>query len=504
MPRYSRKAGTLLTAGTLALGLAFSSGAAAAPAENVSRKLEREVTLAGVKRHMAVFQLLANLTGGTRASSRPGHDLSVLYVSTIMRLAGYKVTLQEFPFTYVEETRESITEVTPNPRSIPADVMSFSVATPAGGITAQISTNPADTTPGCEPTDFGPEVAGKIVLVKRGPAGCTFAAKANNAAAQGAIGAIVYNNDEAAPDAVTMGTLGAPGAVAIPVAGTSLNAGNALVAEAAAGPVTVTLDVEELVEERSTRNVIAETRHGDASNVVMLGAHLDSVVPGPGINDNGSGSAALIELALQFRDIRPVNKVRFAWWGAEEFGLVGSEYYVEQLTPQQRADISLYLNFDMIGSPNYFRGIYDGDDSDGVGAGPGPEGSAQIEDTFEAFFTGRGLPFEGTDFSGRSDYGPFIAVGIPSGGLFTGAEGRKTPAQVARYGGTAGEQYDPCYHEACDTFANLHDGVLDTNADAIANALGKYAFSLAGIPERPVVAAARSAHAGAHSHDTTA
>jgi Zn-dependent M28 family amino/carboxypeptidase len=411
--------------------------------------------------------------------------------------------LQEFPFTYTEERRESITEVSPAPKSIPADVMSFSTATPVGGITAQIATNPADATPGCEPTDFGPEVAGKIVLVKRGPAGCTFAAKANNAAAAGAIGAIVYNNDEVNGDVVVQGTLGSPGAVAIPVGGTSFNAGAALVAEAAAGPVTVTLDVEELIEARTTRNVIAETRRGDATNVVMLGSHLDSVVPGPGINDNGSGSAALLELALQFRDVKPTNKVRFAWWGAEEFGLVGSEFYVEQLTPQQQADISLYLNFDMIGSPNYFRGIYDGDNSDGVGAGPGPEGSAQIEDTFEAFFTGRGLPFEGTDFTGRSDYGPFIAVGIPAGGLFTGAEGRKTPAQVAVYGGTAGAQYDPCYHEACDTYANLNDGVLDTNADAIANALGKYAFSLAGIPERPVAAPAARSAAAAHTHDST-
>jgi Zn-dependent M28 family amino/carboxypeptidase len=495
---------TLLTAGTMALGLAFSSGAAAAPAPDVSRKLEREVTLAGVKRHLAVFQLLANLTGGTRASSRPGYDLSVLYVSSLLRLAGYQVTLQEFPFTYVEEKRESITEVSPTARSIPADVMSFSAATPAGGITAQLATNPADATPGCEPTDFGPEVAGKIVLVKRGPAGCTFAAKANNAAAAGAIGAIVYNNDAAAPDDVTQGTLGAPGAVAIPVAGTSLSAGNALVAEIAAGPVTVTLDVEEFIEDRTTRNVIAETRRGDPSNVVMLGSHLDSVVPGPGINDNGTGSAALLELALQFRNVKPTNKVRFAWWGAEEFGLVGSEYYVEQLTPQQRADISLYLNFDMIGSPNYFRGIYDGDNSDGVGAGPGPEGSAALEDTFEAFFTARGLPFEGADFTGRSDYGPFIAVGIPAGGLFTGAEGRKTPEQAARYGGTAGQAFDPCYHQACDTYANLNDSVLDVNADAIANALGKYAFSLAGIPERPVAAAARVAHADAHNHDIAA
>ena len=153
--------------------------------------------------------------------------------------------------------------------------------------------------------------------------------------------------------------------------------------------------------------------------------------------------------------VKPRNKVRFAWWGAEESGLVGSTYYVNNLSQEEQDKITLYLNFDMIGSPNYVFFIYDGDDSDGVGAGPGPEGSAQIEKLFESYYAQVGQPFKGTDFSGRSDYGPFIAVGIPSGGLFTGAEGIKTDEEAAVWGGTAGEQYDPCYHLACDTFDNI-------------------------------------------------
>ena len=227
----------------------------------------------------------------------------------------------------------------------------------------------------------------------------------------------------------------------------------------------------------TTSNVIAETKGGDPDNVVMVGAHLDSVNAGPGIQDNGSGSAAILEVALQMKKVKPVNKVRFAWWGAEESGLVGSTDYVNGLSQDEIDKIALYLNFDMIGSPNYFFGIYDGDDSDGVGAGPGPEGSAQIEKTFEDYYTSVGQPFQGTDFSGRSDYGPFIAVGIPAGGLFTGAEGIKTVEEQAIYGGTAGEQYDPCYHLACDTFDNISLFALDTNSDAVAYATINYAMS---------------------------
>jgi aminopeptidase Y len=175
--------------------------------------------------------------------------------------------------------------------------------------------------------------------------------------------------------------------------------------------------------------------------------------------------------------VKPRNMVRFAWWGAEEAGLVGSEYYIFSLSDEELAQITLYLNFDMVGSPNHVFFIYDGDDSDGVGAGPGPAGSAQIEKTFERYFNSVGEPFKGTDFDGRSDYFWFIAADIPAGGLFTGAEGEKTAEEAAIWGGTAGVAYDPCYHQACDTFANNNDFALDVNSDAIAYAVLKYAMN---------------------------
>jgi Zn-dependent M28 family amino/carboxypeptidase len=233
--------------------------------------------------------------------------------------------------------------------------------------------------------------------------------------------------------------------------------------------------VDALREVVTTYNVLAETPGGQADNVVMVGAHLDSVPAGPGINDNGSGSAAILEVALQMHKVKPRNKIRFAWWGAEESGLVGSDFYVDSLSDEERARIALYLNFDMIGSPNYVRFVYDGDGS-AFGLA-GPPGSEAIEQLFEDFYAARGLASEPTEIDFRSDYAAFFDNDIPFGGLFTGAEGIKTAAQQAIYGGTTGAQYDPCYHQACDTLGNVSLEVLDLNADAIAQAVLQYAMN---------------------------
>jgi Zn-dependent M28 family amino/carboxypeptidase len=232
---------------------------------------------------------------------------------------------------------------------------------------------------------------------------------------------------------------------------------------------------------RETVNVIAESPGGRDDRVVVVGAHLDSVPAGPGIQDNGSGSAAILEIALQMAEleIEPRNKVRFAWWSAEESGLLGSQFYVDNLSKREIKDIALNLNFDMIGSPNFVRFVYDGDGS----ATPlaGPNGSGNIEDVFLDYFASEGLATEPTAFDGRSDYGPFIAVGIPAGGLFTGAEGIKTTEQAAIYGGTAGDQYDPCYHLACDTSDNISLTALDQNSDAAAHAVLTFAMTTSSV-----------------------
>ena len=220
-------------------------------------------------------------------------------------------------------------------------------------------------------------------------------------------------------------------------------------------------------------NVVADWPGGDPESVLLTGAHLDSVTAGPGINDNGSGSAAILEVALSVArtGFAPEKHLRFAWWGAEELGLRGSTAYVNALSAADRARIDAYYNFDMVASPNPGYFVYDGDNSDGVGSGAGPSGSAHLEDVLGEYFASIGVPTRGTDFDGRSDYGPFIRQGIPAGGTFTGAEGVKSSAQAALWGGTAGAAFDACYHRSCDTSTNINDTALNRNADAIAHAV---------------------------------
>jgi len=196
---------------------------------------------------------------------------------------------------------------------------------------------------------------------------------------------------------------------------------------------------------------------------------------------NDFNYAAILEVAEQMAKVKPRNKVRFAWWGAEESGLLGSQHYVDNLSQREIKNIALNLNFDMIGSPNFVRFVYDGDGSSTPLAGP--NGSGTIERVFLDYFSDEAgaLPVEPTAFSGRSDYGPFIAVGIPAGGLFTGAEGIKTDDEVGIYGGTAGEQYDPCYHLACDTFDNISLTALDQMSDAVAHSVLTFAMTTSSV-----------------------
>ncbi|WFB08302.1 M28 family metallopeptidase [Streptomyces sp. LX-29] len=500
----ARRAVAALAAAALATPLLISS-ASAAPAQGAghgedpakkARKLARQLVRAssaeGALDHLERLQEIAEESDGHRAAGSPGHNASAAYVYKLLRKAGYRVSYQPFEFTYTEALAEKLSVVSPAPRDVPIKELTYTKSTPVGGITAAVAVARVDDTPGCEAADYASGgFTGKIALIKRG--GCAFADKQKAAAEAGAVGAIVYNH---VPGALN-GTIGDPADARIPTGGISQADGEALVAEAGRGEVTVTLEVRELQEKRRTHNVIAETRGGNPDRTVMLGSHLDSVAAGPGINDNGSGSAGLLEVALELAEThkKPTNKIRFAWWSAEELGLLGSDAYVAKLTEAQRKQIALYLNFDMIASPNAAQFVYDGDNSDGVGAPAGPAGSAQLEKQINDFLDRRGLPHEGTDFTGRSDYGPFIKVGIPSGGTFTGAEGVKTAGQAAKYGGEAGVAYDACYHAACDDIDNLDLDALDTNVDVIANAVGTYAHDLSSLSE-PVTTVPTTGDAG--------
>ncbi len=484
--------GSALVAAATGLGLAVVPATAAAdpipdgPA--LARQLVKKVDVAGTNRHLIALQRLADRNGGTRAAGTKGHSDSAEYIATKLEAAGYIVDRQEFTFTFDETLGQSLSV---NGVNVPITRMSYSQSTPAGGLTGTLAVVPADATPGCEAADFtAAGAAGKIALVSRGA--CTFFQKAASAAEAGALAVIVYNN---VPGTLN-GTLGDPDPNSAPAGGVSQADGQALAAQNGA---PVTIDLQGFMEDRTTYNVIAETQTGRHNNVVMAGAHLDSVEAGPGINDNGSGSAALLETALQLGSKPKVNNaVRFAWWSAEELGLVGSSYYVDNLDFEQQLDIALYLNFDMLGSPNAGYFVFDGDNSDGVGAGPGPFGSAQIEKAFTDYFDYTGVPTRGTDFDGRTDYGEFVLNGIPAGGLFTGAEVVKTAEQANLWGGIAGQPFDSCYHQACDNLGNVDRVALDRNTDAEAFILASYAIStedINGVPPRAARAKSRAAQA---------
>lgn len=210
-------------------------------------------------------------------------------------------------------------------------------------------------------------------------------------------------------------------------------------------------------------NVIADWPGGDPSNVYMFGAHLDSVSAGPGMNDNASGSATVLELALTLAANNPTmsSHARFAFWTDEEQGLNGSQFYANTLPSAERARIRGYFNFDMVASTNggYFINR--------ITSSLGQTLRAYYDSNFPAL-----APEENVEGAGRSDDASFNAIGIQTSGVAAGASANKTSTQAAKWGGTAGADYDPCYHQSCDTFpANINDTILNRSGDAAAHAL---------------------------------
>jgi hypothetical protein len=485
------------------------SGAVAAPvdpcdvqANNTYQRLLQCMTLAGVREHQAQLQKIADNNDdpfypGTRAAGTEGYAGSVEYVAGLLRKAGYQVTLDpvEITFNFPAELRQ-LTPVEAEYETGPF--------TGSGSGTVEGQVIPVDinltgdraSTSGCEAADFaGIDWSGDadIALIQRGT--CFFGTKAYYAEQAGAEAVIIFNQGNtpereglivADATSVDEPIPGAPGPVThgIPVVGGSFANGVALSAPGSTAFVKVLPS-----ETRIDHNVIAELPGKNVNNVVMAGSHLDSVTEGPGIQDNGSGSAALLETALLMAHTNPENTLRFAWWAGEEQGLLGSEDYVAGLSQAERDRIALYLNYDMIGSPNYIFMVYDSDESTFPAPVVIPDGSIAIEDLFESYYTWVGEPYDDTEFSGRSDYQAFILAGIPAGGLFTGAEVPKTEEQKAIWGGTAGQPFDPCYHQACDDFGNVDLHALEVNSDAVAFAMLTYAYStqtVNGVPGKPV------------------
>jgi Zn-dependent M28 family amino/carboxypeptidase len=249
-------------------------------------------------------------------------------------------------------------------------------------------------------------------------------------------------------------------------------------------PVRLVLDSKPVMTK--SRNVVAQTKTGDTHNVVLAGAHLDSSPRSPGINDDGSGVAALLEAAAALGSQPQVtNAVRFAFWASEENALGGSTKYVRGLAHDQLDDIALYLSFDMLGSPNAGYFTYDGDQSGqpnpDIPPRDVPAGSAGIERTLAGYLNLAGVRPADMPLGRTTDYGPFLIAGIPIGGVTTGASQPKTEVQARLWGGRAGVAFDPNYHTPADTIDSIDRGALSVMGPAVAFAVGTYAQSVQGV-----------------------
>jgi Zn-dependent M28 family amino/carboxypeptidase len=453
--------------------------AAAEFADDLADKVTSDALMA----HLVKLQEIADTHGGNRGLGTPGYDASVDYVVQALRDKGFDVDTPEFD---VEIPWAEEPALTVRGDKVEAKPMEYTIGTDAAGVSGPMVVARSEDSPGCTAGDYdGLPVDGAVVLVDRGS--CPFGQKQSVAADRGAVALIVANNEDGAD--MTGGTLGDSTNVRIPVVSVAKAAGEQL-RERPGAPAVLRLNAG--VRTEKTRNVIAQTKTGSTSDVVMVGAHLDSVPEGPGINDNASGVAAVLETALQLGGSpQVVNAVRFGFWGAEETGLLGSNDYLESLDLEALRDIALYLNFDMLGSPNPGYFTYDGDQStppdEGEGVPRVPEGSAGLERTLVSYLDGAGKPAEDTSFDGRSDYDGFTRAGIPSGGLFSGGEEKKSAAQAELWGGAGDEPFDPNYHKPGDNIDNIDETAMQIHGSGVGYSVGLYAQDQRGrngIPER--------------------
>jgi hypothetical protein len=387
----------------------------------------RRVSARGLTEHLRAFDTIARENGGERATGTPGYDASVRYVAARLRESGWRVTVQQVPLRVPSERSPVRLSVASQDRLKPLTDFRVPTYSGAGGGRGRVSRVGS----GCARSDYAALERGAVALADAG--GCSILEKARNAARAGALALLAAG--AWGPRGVPSATLVSP--ARLPVLLVGRRAERAL---GEGGEVSLRVDTE--VSRATTQNVIAEAGEGD--RVAMAGAHLDSVPDGPGINDNASGVAALLE-AADALGARPKERVRLAFWGAEELGLVGSRHYVRALPREQLRRIAAYINLDMVGSPNAVPAIYsDGDRRLGRllrKVHPGHETGVAVE--------------------GASDHAPFADSGIPVNGLYTGSSER----------GPGGRPRDPCYHLPCDTLANVDRRVLLRMARATVRAL---------------------------------
>ena len=400
---------------------------------------------------------------GTRYSGSPGYDASVDWVAGKMEAAGYEVTRYTADLPIVHPRPGSRVDTASLHLKDGRDLRTM-LYSPAGRVEGGIV--PLDFLidiegrrgPGCTPFFEPPFPPGSVVLVRPGP--CFRRDQVVNLADAGAA-AVLFSYPEFHTGGVLRPTLLSPEGIDIPVLAVSDEAGEDLASGEHGDAVRVVARTR--IDTQPVESVIAESPVGSEGEVVMLGAHLDSVVDGPGINDNGSGVAALIALAEDIDPSADDARVRFAFWGAEELGLLGSTAYVQSLTAEELDAIAAYVNVDMIGSVNYARWIYDDEGS--------PLGSERIARVFEDYFDELDLTSRRFSTQGASDHGPFLRAGVPIGGVYSGSDETKTRYEERLFGGEARAPMDPCYHRACDDLDNINRAALTELAGAVAHVL---------------------------------
>lgn len=381
-----------------------------------------------------------------------GHLATIDYIyATLLELGDYyELSNQTFPAVVGSIFEQKLLLGDKEPAS--AQAMSLTPPT-KNGKQAVFSDLVHVSNSGCSASDYPSEVKGAIAFIERGI--CAFGDKSSAAGKAGALAAVIYNN---APGDFG-GTLGAPSEDHIATFGIALEDAEPYLKELKRGKtVDASAYIDSSVRVTGTTNIIAQTKGGDQQNCVMLGGHSDSVDAGPGINDDGTGTLTLLEVATALSKFEVNNCVRFAWWAGEEEGLLGSDYYVSQLSAKENLKIRLFMDYDMLASPNYAYQVYNANNK------ANPVGSQELRELYTDFYKSSGENFTYIPFDGRSDYAAFISNGIPGGGIATGAEGVKTEEEVEMFGGKAGEWYDHCYHQLCDDLTNLHYGAWELNA----------------------------------------
>ncbi|HYZ67738.1 MAG TPA: M28 family peptidase [Mycobacterium sp.] len=459
--------------GIAVMALAACSSTDTAPTTDLPRDIARKVTADGMDTHLRKLQEIADANRGNRAEGTPGFDATVDYVAKVLKDKGFDVSTPEFD--RLERTEGGNPTLTVSGRSYHVDQASLLVPTPPGGLNA-ITLRPQKA-PGCAAADYGTvSVKGAIAVVD--DTACSIGDKQNAAVAAGAVGMLVVSAaGPAAPAA-----LFAPGyyqQLTIPVG--VIDAGADAALRRTNAPVRLVLDSKPVMAK--TRNVVAQTKTGDTKNLVLAGTHLESTPRSPGVNDNGSGVAALLETASALGPQPQIaNAVRFVLWGSEA---EGSTKYVRGLGRDELNDIAMYLSADMLGSPNVGYFTYDGDQSGtpnpAIPPQTVPAGSAGVERTLAGYLNLGGVRPADMPLSRTEDYAPFLAAGVPIGGLTTGSSQRKTEVQARLWGGQAGVAFDPNFQTPRDDFDNIDRNALALMGQTFAFAVDTYAQSLDGV-----------------------